>query len=87
MHNIVKAINKTYGIIKNYGVSALIEKEGVNSMLKLYTAQYKYNGLDRLDVTREYGYVKCITPPWRLVKGYKSGEITEKQYETEYFKY
>jgi len=55
-------------------------------MVKIYTAQYRYKGDDRLDVTTsnktEKG--KAFMPDWSLVNGLKKGLITEEEYERRY---
>ena len=55
-------------------------------MVKIYTAQYRYKGNDRVDITAagktELG--KFFMPDWSLVNGLKNGVITEEQYEREY---
>jgi len=52
----------------------------------IYTAQYKYAGEDRIDVT-----VKSSQPPWRyfapswdMVRNYKNGNYNEEAYTSRY---
>lgn len=52
-------------------------------MVKVWTAQYRYPGIDRVDIT-----MKCppktigvaFQPGWDIVTGIKSGYITAEQY-------
>ena len=55
-------------------------------MLKVYTAQYRYSGKDRLDITAsgKTAFGRFFMPGWSLVKGLKNGTITEAEYEREY---
>lgn len=53
------------------------------SKLKVYTAQYRYNGKDRLDITVKTGS-KVFAPTWDMVMGSKSGRISEAEYERRY---
>ena len=55
--------------------------------MKIYTAQYKYSGDDRIDIT-----VKGNTPPgnvlaptWAMVRGLQAGKITQWDYTIKYF--
>ena len=55
--------------------------------MDIYTAQYKYSGYDRIDIT-----VKGNTPPgsvlaptWGMVKGIQSGMMPEWDYTIKYF--
>jgi len=52
-------------------------------MLKIYTSQYKYNGINRFDITVKTG-VKTFAPTWEIVMGYKSNSITKEQYTEKY---
>lgn len=54
--------------------------------MDIYTAQYRYSGADRLDIT-----VKGNTPPgnvlaptWDMVKGYQAGTIDQWTYAIKY---
>lgn len=52
-------------------------------VLKVYTAQYRYAGPDRLDITVKTGN-KAFAPTWDIVMGLKQGQITEAEYEARY---
>jgi len=56
--------------------------------MRVYTAQYKYEGPDRLDITvanaTDY-YGKMFAPDWDLVNGYKNGSVSEESY-SHYFR-
>jgi uncharacterized protein YeaO (DUF488 family) len=52
-------------------------------MLKVWTAQYKYEGKNRFDITVATG-VKPFAPTWDMVSGYKDGKITEEEYTKQY---
>lgn len=50
-------------------------------MLELYTAQYRYSGIDRLDITAkstDFGIV--FAPTWEMIMDYKRGSLSEEQY-------
>lgn len=49
----------------------------------VWTAQYSYNGPDRLDVTVKTG-IKAFAPTWEMVLRYKSGVLSNVQYEEQY---
>lgn len=55
-------------------------------MLKVYTAQYRYSGKDRLDITvaGKHAFGRFFAPSWRMVKGLKNGTITEEDYARDY---
>ncbi len=53
-------------------------------MVKVYTAQYNYRGEDRLDITVKLGD-KAFAPTWDMVRAYKSGRITQKEYTEMYY--
>jgi len=55
-------------------------------MLRVYTAQYRYSGPDRLDITVKGNdpLGKFFAPTWGLVGNLKNGIIDEHQYEMEY---
>lgn len=57
-------------------------------MLTVYTAQYRYNGPDRLDITvkGQDPFGKVFAPTWDIVMDLKGKRITEKQYTEEYYK-
>lgn len=50
--------------------------------MKLWTAQYRYSGPDRLDITvkGQNRIGKVFAPTWDMVKKYKSGEISNEEY-------
>ena len=52
----------------------------------LYTAQYRYAGPDRLDITVKGNdpIGKIFAPTWDMVKDLKAGKITEKRYRDMY---
>lgn len=55
-------------------------------MLKVYTAQYRYSGRDRLDITAQgqAAFGRFFAPGWSMVKGLKNGSMTEEEYEQRY---
>lgn len=55
-------------------------------MLKVYTAQYRYSGKDRLDITvaGKHAFGMFFAPSWRIVNGLKNNTITEYEYERDY---
>ncbi len=54
--------------------------------MHIYTAQYKYNGLDRLDVTvkGQDPLGKLFAPTWEMVMGIKNNTMTQEQYTQRY---
>jgi hypothetical protein len=54
----------------------------------LYTAQYRYSGPDRLDITVKGNCPagKLYAPTWSIVRGIKAGVITEAEYSEQYYK-
>lgn len=56
--------------------------------MNIYTAQYKYNGLDRLDVTvkGQDPLGKSFAPTWEMVMGIKNNTMTQEQYTQRYVK-
>jgi len=54
----------------------------------LYTAQYRYSGRDRLDITVKGNDPagKLYAPTWAMVKGVKDGTLPESWYEETYYK-
>jgi len=55
--------------------------------MDIYTAQYKYSGPDRIDITIK-GAVKpgeVLAPTWDMVKRYKAGTLGDWDYTMEYF--
>lgn len=55
-------------------------------MTKIYTAQYRYSGNDRLDITVKGNHPlgKIFAPTWSMVLGVKRGDITKEQYDALY---
>lgn len=54
--------------------------------MKLYTAQYRYKGYDRLDITvkGKDPIGKVFAPSWKMVMGSKEGRITWSEYRELY---
>ena len=54
--------------------------------MKLYTAQFRYSGSDRIDITARTPdkYGKLFAPPWSLVSDYKHDIIDEDEYTDRY---
>jgi uncharacterized protein YeaO (DUF488 family) len=53
--------------------------------MKLYTAQYRYSGESRTDITVKSGW-KPFAPTWDMVMGYKAGTLSQEQYTEQYIK-
>jgi uncharacterized protein YeaO (DUF488 family) len=55
--------------------------------MALYTAQYRYSGQDRLDITAKGKdtYGNLYAPTWEMVMGYKKGRLTKSQYTDRYY--
>ena len=53
----------------------------------IYTAQYRYSGPGRLDITvkGQDPRGKLLAPTWDMVMGYKNGTLNEEQYTQMYF--
>lgn len=53
----------------------------------LYTAQYRYPGKDRLDITVKGNDAagKIYAPTWQMVQGFKNKTITEEEYTSQYY--
>ena len=53
----------------------------------LYTAQYRYTGRDRLDITVKGNNIagKNYAPTWSMVNLYNHGGMTEEQYTATYY--
>ena len=53
----------------------------------LYTAQYRYPGQDRLDITVKGNNVagKIYAPTWQMVQAVKEKTITEEEYTGRYY--
>ena len=56
--------------------------------MDLYTSTYNYRGEDRLDITVKGNapFGKHFAPTWKMVKKYRSGNMTQKNYERRYKK-
>ncbi|RLF65865.1 MAG: hypothetical protein DRN30_03190 [Thermoplasmata archaeon] len=58
--------------------------------MELYTAQYRYDGMDRIDITVKGQAVmgRHFAPTWDMVLGYKHkpNEYSQKLYTYEYLK-
>lgn len=54
--------------------------------LEIYTAQYKYKGDDRLDITVQGNdsFGQLFSPTWGMVNGYKDGSINKEMYTIMY---
>jgi hypothetical protein len=59
-------------------------KKGENM---LYTAQYRYPGQDRLDITVKGNCPagKIYAPTWEMVRGLKAGTLSEEEYTGQYY--
>lgn len=55
--------------------------------MPLYTAQMKYGGCDRLDITIKSGTMvgKLYAPTWDMVMGHKNKKYTDEQYTKMYY--
>jgi uncharacterized protein YeaO (DUF488 family) len=55
-------------------------------MLTVYTAQYRYSGNNRLDITvkGQDPIGKHFAPTWDMVMGYKNGSVSKKEYIVQY---
>ena len=65
-----------------------ILKEKGDKRLKVHTAQYRYSGKDRLDITvkGKDPLGSIFAPTWDMVNGLKSGKISEEEYTYQYDK-
>ena len=52
-------------------------------MPRIYTAQYRYFGPNRLDITVKTG-LKAFAPTWDMVIGYKDEKLSETAYQEKY---
>lgn len=54
----------------------------------IYTAQYRYSGQDRIDITVKGNHIvgKLYAPTWDMIMGLKNGKIIEDQYTQMYYK-
>lgn len=55
-----------------------------NRNLRVYTAQYGYNGENRLDITVKTG-LQMFAPTWEMVQDYKEKRIDKDQYTELYY--
>ena len=55
--------------------------------MDIYTAHYRYNGADRLDITVKNSIYpgNVLAPTWEMVQGIKAQKITEWGYAVQYF--
>lgn len=55
-------------------------------MTEIYTAQYRYSGNDRLDVTVKGNHPigKIFAPTWSMVLAVKRGDMTVEHYDSLY---
>jgi len=51
--------------------------------LEVYTAQYRYSGPNRLDITVKTGN-PVFAPTWDMVKAFKAGALSEEKYTGQY---
>ncbi len=53
----------------------------------IYTAHYRYNGPDRVDITVKGEHIvgKLYAPTWYMVMGLKHGRINEAEYTQQYY--
>lgn len=53
----------------------------------LYTAQYRYPGRDRIDITVKGNDIagKLYAPTWQMVQGVKNNTMTEEEYTGLYY--
>ena len=55
--------------------------------MPIYTAQYRYSGADRIDITAKTSdklIRETISPSWDMVKSFKEGFLSEKEYAERY---
>ncbi len=55
--------------------------------MDIYTAQYRYSGPDRVDITVKSSKPpeSVLAPTWEMVNGYKSGNLDAWSYGIKYF--
>jgi len=55
--------------------------------MNIYTAHYKYNGPDRIDITVKSAKFPddILAPTWNMVKEYKAGTLSQWDYTVKYF--
>lgn len=53
----------------------------------LYTAQYRYSGQDRLDITVKGNCPagRLYAPTWNMVMGMKKGTLSKEEYTKQYY--
>ena len=56
-------------------------------MLKIYTAQYKYNGPDRQDITIKGNQYpgNILAPTWEMVRAFNAQKLTQWDYTIKYY--
>lgn len=52
--------------------------------MPLYTAQYRYPGRDRMDITVK-GNCKLYAPTWDMVRGFQHSRISQAEYTRMYY--
>lgn len=62
----------------------LTSSSSTDLKLKFWTAQYRYSGEDRFDITVKGAVNYAFAPTWNMVNAYKNGSMTEEQYTVEY---
>lgn len=55
--------------------------------MPIYTAQYRYSGMDRLDITVKGNCPagKLYAPTWQMIQGYKNNRFSEADYTKMYY--
>jgi len=53
--------------------------------VNIYTAQYRYAGPDRLDITVKGNPDHLLSPTWNIVRALQEGKITQWDYTIKYF--
>jgi uncharacterized protein YeaO (DUF488 family) len=56
-------------------------------MLDIFTAQYRYNGPNRLDITvssKNNTWGRMFAPTWDMVMGHKRGILSDAEYTEQY---
>ena len=53
--------------------------------MNIYTAQYRYAGIDRLDITVKGNPEHLLSPTWEIVRGLQENKITQWDYTIKYF--
>jgi ribA/ribD-fused uncharacterized protein len=87
--------DKFWGIFKGEGLNMLGQllmatRERLMTgrrNLEIYTAQYRYSGDDRLDITvkGQHPLGRIFAPTWNIVLASKNGSITQPDYVSEYY--